>query len=334
MTKFTTSNHAAASATDKMATETAAGVKGHLTPLQASALAISPPQGRLTLTTAVPVTVSDVTAATTIYYTPYVGVGIPIYDGTDWRMTAFTELSNATAQSSTGSAGPAAVTTNSNYDLFVWSDSGTLRLTRGPLWTSDTGRGTGAGTTQLTLTNGIYLNTVAITNGPGALRGTYVGTVRSDGSSQINDSNAFRMVWNCYNRRPRSMRVIESTASWTYSTAALRQANNSAANQLAFVRGLNEDIVEASIIAGFQSSTATPQRGIVLIGLDSVAADATGDMRIAAFGTSTVSGSPRAELKTFPGLGYHYLTWIEFGAGVDTQTWSGVTTGIHGKCES
>ena len=143
------------------------------------------PQGRLTLVTATPVMTSNQTGKTTLYYTPYRGATIPIYDGSKWTHMVFSELSNITTNSSTGNAGPAAVTTNSNYDLFVWNNSGTLTLTRGPAWSSDTSRGTGAGTTQLTMVNGIWTNTVAITNGPGAGLGTYVGTVRSDGSSQI-----------------------------------------------------------------------------------------------------------------------------------------------------
>jgi hypothetical protein len=55
----------------------------------------------------------------------------------------------------------------------------------------------------------ILLNSVAITNGPAASRGTYVGTTRSNGSSQLDwivggsasgGTAAFLWVWNAYNR--------------------------------------------------------------------------------------------------------------------------------------
>jgi hypothetical protein len=69
--------------------------------------------------------------------------------------------------------------------FFGWNDAGTFRATRGPAWTSDTARGTGAGTTELELVNGIYLNKVAITNGPAANRGTYLGTIRTNGSATV-----------------------------------------------------------------------------------------------------------------------------------------------------
>src|SRR3989344_6235690 len=56
-------------------------------------------QGRLTLTTAVPVTTSDVTAATTVYFTPYNGDKIALYDGSTWAISAFTEKSINTTDS-------------------------------------------------------------------------------------------------------------------------------------------------------------------------------------------------------------------------------------------
>ena len=99
--------------------------------------------------------------------------------------STFAELTNATTQSSMGNAGPAAVAANKNYDMFVWSNAGNATFTRGAAWNSDTVR---SATTEndLTRINGVPVNLNAITNGPAAGRGTYVGTVRSDGSSQIN----------------------------------------------------------------------------------------------------------------------------------------------------
>ena len=45
------------------------------------------PQGRLTLTTQRPVMTTDVVLATTIYYTPYVGGRVPLYNGTSFVPT-------------------------------------------------------------------------------------------------------------------------------------------------------------------------------------------------------------------------------------------------------
>jgi hypothetical protein len=52
----------------------------------------SPCAGRLTLTTAVPVTMSDVTAATTLYFTPYNGRKVGLFDGTRWQDYNLSEI--------------------------------------------------------------------------------------------------------------------------------------------------------------------------------------------------------------------------------------------------
>ena len=200
-----------------------------------------PPQGRLTLQTATPVMITTQSAKTTIFYTPYRGNQCPIYNGTSFTMTAFAELSNLTTASSTGNAGPAAVAANSNYDLFVWNNSGTMTLTRGPAWTSLTARSAG---TALVMVGGILLNNASITNGPAASRGTYVGTVAQQRIvateldlwrvAAIGTAGLFG-VWNCYNRVRVGSRSGESTDSWTYATAA-RFAPLNAATTRAHIR--------------------------------------------------------------------------------------------------
>jgi hypothetical protein len=282
-------------------------------------LAAASPQGRLTLTTAVPVLVSDVTAATTIRYTPHVGELVPVYDGTDLIATVFAELTNDTTASATGKAGPAAVTTNSNYDLFVWNDAGTVRLTRGPAWTSDTARGTGAGTSELQRVKGLWTNAVAITNGPAANRGTYVGTVRSNGSSQIDvkfgaspasgGSNAIIGVWNAYNRVPVVAASYESTDSWAYATASFRSLNNNNGNRVTMIRGLNEDAVFAQCF-GYATASAGNPIVALAVGLDSVtvASGSTGAVAIGNLLNRNISSYAGV-----PGLGLHFLQALELG---------------------
>src|SRR6185369_10415107 len=111
---------------------------------------------------------------------------------------------------------PAAIGASKVNDWFVWNDSGTLRLTHSVDWTNDTTRAS-----ALTMVNGILLNASAITNGPGASRGTYVGTTRSNGSSQLDwifgasGVAALFYVWNAYNRVNVDTRNNEGTTSWT-----------------------------------------------------------------------------------------------------------------------
>jgi len=283
----------------------------------------SPPicNGRLTLTSGAAVTTGDVSGATTVYFTPYKGNQISIYNGTVWVNYVFTELSQATTDITKS---PASVANNSNYDVFAWNDSGTLRATRGPAWSSDTSRGTGAGTTEIELFEGRYVNKVAITNGPGARLGLFVGTMRSDGSAQINDAFAKRHVWNNYNRVDRPMRVVESTDSWTYNTNALRQANNSSANQLDIVIGLSEDEVYA-IVNHHAANSVGASNVSAGVGLDVTNALASGFISNGkAFFIANVPAQIGGAWKGFPGIGRHTLTWLENGEGTGgTTTWYG-----------
>jgi hypothetical protein len=287
---------------------------------------VGPPQGRLTIATGVPVMVATVSGATTVYYTPYMGQHVPVYDGTRFMMLdTGGELSQATTDNTKS---PAAVANNSNYDIFVWSDGGTMRATRGPAWTSDTGRGTGAATTELELLNGFYVNKIAITNGPAARRGTYVGTVRSNGSAQIDwiygavaasGTAALFNVWNTYNRRSVPTFVGDSTDSWTYAVATTwRSANGSATMRASFVRGLNEDAVLATYRARGLAGAAT--RMCAGVGLDSTSA-ATGAMGATnnTGSTADITGSYHG----YPGLGFHFVQALEFNSTTTASTWTG-----------
>lgn len=66
-------------------------------------------EGRLTLTSGSPVPSTDVSAGTTLYFTPYTGSLISLYDGTSWGARTFTEISASISSLTTG---PAARTGN------------------------------------------------------------------------------------------------------------------------------------------------------------------------------------------------------------------------------
>ena len=281
------------------------------------------PGGRLTLTTAVPVLTADVAAAATVYYTP-IGKIFPIWNGTRWTVISFSETSQTTADATKS---PAEVANNSNYDYFGWMDGTTFRVTRGPAWTSDTARGTGAGTTELDFTQGLPRNKVAITNGPGAGLGTYVGTVRSNGTATIDmkfgtlatgGGESRICVWNCYNRVDVAAMVRDDTNTWTLAASSIRSANNSATMRCTFVRGLNEDAIEAL----YSAASTTSASGLigVGVGLDSTAAFSgwTGVNYDVSQSMSNIGGYYGA-----PGLGLHYVQALEASQAGGTQTFYG-----------
>ena len=59
-------------------------------------------QGRLTLTSGTPVTTADVTAATTLYLTPFNGNRISLYDGSTWNRRVLNEISIKLSDTQTG----------------------------------------------------------------------------------------------------------------------------------------------------------------------------------------------------------------------------------------
>ncbi len=143
-----------------------------------SATASAPPQGRLTLTTGVPVPTSTVSAATSVIDTPATGNLVRIWNGTADVMKRPSPRSRRRSRTPPKEerrrrgrfAGLRRV---------AWSDGRTVRVSRGPAWSAGAGssntlRGSGAGSTALNRVNGLLRNMVVITNGPAAGYGTYV----------------------------------------------------------------------------------------------------------------------------------------------------------------
>lgn len=88
--------------------------------------------GRLTLTSAVPVTTSDVTAASTVYFTPYHGDAIALYVSGAWVLRTYAETSAAVPS-----------TQFCPFDVFAYDNAGTLALETDN-WSQSTGSVTGA----------------------------------------------------------------------------------------------------------------------------------------------------------------------------------------------
>lgn len=282
-------------------------------------IALFAPTGRLTLTTAVPVLASDVTAATTVYYSPYVGGAIMLYDGADWKAYSYAELSQALSDATKS---PSAAGASKIYDMFVWVDGSTVRCTRGPGWDVGGGsaiaRGTGAGSTALTRVNGVLMNAVDISNGPAASRGVYVGTIATDGSTQLNmkmapaaaagGGNCRLDVWNTYNRRPVAAVSKDSTDTWSYTTGTWRSANNNNNNRVTAVFGLNEDAVTARYTGGKDSGGGTDSVGV---GLDATNAFSGSPAMIP--DNSSNPATATAFYDGLPGTGQHFFQAVEYG---------------------
>jgi len=256
-------------------------------------------EGRLTTESGVAVSSADRTAQSTLYFTPYKGNRVALHDGTRWKQYKFTELSLALS----------GLTSGKPYDVFLQDIAGTLTLVI-LVWTNDTTRAT-----ALALQDGVYVKTGATTQ-------RYLGTIYTTGTTTTEDSAAKRYVWNYYHRVPRNMKnATETTNSWTYTTATLRQANAAAGNQLDYVVGVAEDLVEADVYAlvSNSSSNISVTTGI---GVDSTSANSAQVFGYSIPVAGTVVWSS-AHYKGIPGVGRHFLAWLEYSSASGTTTWYG-----------
>lgn len=282
------------------------------------------PGGRLTLTSATPVLTTTVSGATTVYYTPYKGDRAPFWSGTQWQWKSFTQVSQTTTDTTKS---PAAAAASSCYDIFLWSDAGTIRATRGPAWTNITTRSAG---TALTVVQGFYCNNAAITNGPAAGYGLYVGTIATNASSTVDyifgasasgGTAAFLNVWNNFNRRLTATTVVDSGATYTYTTATTRAARASNANRITFVIGLSEDAVTTIYVQRIDTVAAVSFAQFA-IGLDSTTAQASMFAFIRAPTAATHGASTVATYAAQIAIGQHYLQALDRGDGTNAQTYN------------
>lgn len=256
-------------------------------------------EGRLTLLSGTPVTTTAQAAKTSVYFTPYKGTRLALYTNSAWEIVIFSEISVAVPSN-----------TSTPFDLFVYNNSGTITL-EAVAWTNGTTRAT-----ALTTQDGVYVKS-------GSTNKRYLGTGCTTGvSGQCEMSGANIFLWNYYNRVPMLALVTEATASWNYTTATYRQANASTANQINLVIGVSEDIIHVTL----QSSASNTNALVGFwpgLGLDATNALATGCL---VSPTSSVAGavhSMRATWEGYPGIGKHFVAWLERSDAVGTTTWHG-----------
>lgn len=254
---------------------------------------------RLTLTTGLPVTTADVTGATSIFCTPYKGNRIALYSGTVWNTRISAEFSLALGT----------LTGSLPYDVFCFDNAGVATL-EFLAWTNATARATAL----------VYQDGVLVKSG--VLTRRYMGTFYTTAATTTEDSAVKRFLWNYYNRVVRQMYRQDQTGSWTYTTATWRQANAAAGNQLDFVRGVAEDMVNIEVSSPV-GNTGAGVLVAVAMGLDStttpVVTRLSGGYQTATAGNSIIS---RSTLTAMPTAGRHFYTWLEFSQASGTTTWT------------
>jgi len=255
-----------------------------------------PVQGRLTLASGMPVISSDQTAKTTLYFSPYRGGHITLYDGTRWILLAFSELSLSLS----------GYTANKNYDIWVYSNSGVAALDS-TIWTNDSTRAT-----ALASQDGILIKSGDATR-------RYLGTIRITGTTgQCEDSMRRRFVWNYYNRRRLIGGTWNTNASWTYGTAAWRESNNGSGHaRFEFVVGVTGEAFLRILHGGYNAAAA----GIASYNASCFDANNTAYTVHYCVGASHILNLGvryQNPCRYFMAAGYHYGTQTEYSGATGT----------------
>lgn len=195
--------------------------------------------GRLTLASGQPVSTAGTSGATTLYFTPYMGNLISIYDGANWKTYQFSEVSLTDATLVTGKT----------YDLFAYSNSGTVAIEFSTAWTTNSSRAD-----ALAIQDGVYVKNTDKTR-------RYLGTVYYNGSKLV-DTTSSRRVFNYCNRRMQQLFAGTGQDSWSYAGAPWQWSFNSATSVNTLI-GIADTLlhVRFSLIAGSAASQTDVSSG-------------------------------------------------------------------------
>lgn len=219
------------------------------------------PGGRLTLTACAlgkcyPVMKNDVTMATNVYYVPYIGQQVPIYNTATGALGLIDIGSGGLTLNLDGSSSNKQLAGHL-YDIFAEVRSGAPELCVGPAWTSGTAR-----SVDLTTIDGIPVNVAPIAScqyGVNLNRNcriyecTYLGTMymTADGQtaqqfgpvSAPGGGGPCLCLYNAYNRVNVTSQSLDTQAAYPYGTSAWRQMGNIAnplKNYITVVDGLGQ----------------------------------------------------------------------------------------------
>lgn len=310
------------------------------TPATASSIA----QGYLTLSSSTtnPILQTDSVAATSVYFTPFIGNLISIPDGSTFTTYTFTQLT----------LGVQALQAGGLFDVFGFLYLGNPFIGVGPVWNTNSAgvcsRGTGAATTELTRLNGVLVNannlTGLIING-GSLYdcatrcGVYLGTIYIDplNAGHVTCHRSWGQlrrwgVWNYYNRQPVYLKCGDSTTpTWTYGTATFRPSNGDVNNSLTLLTGFSEDPVSINFLQRTATTADATSFGEIAIGFNSTSSvvgntNPTGKV---SNGTSQFVFNNIARFEGLPatvatsGIGIQTVSCLEAGDGSSLVTYYG-----------
>lgn len=293
---------------------------------------LTPPQGYLNLVGQASgdvIQTGDVIGTGTVFYSPYNGNAIPIWNGSTFKSVIFSELT--ATLTSAGSASSAI------QDECVFSNNGVPTLVTGPAWSVATAgagsRGTGAGSAQISRLQGIWVNANSIIGYNGlssftipANQCTVVGSVFIDATAgQVTAQRSYGQsrkwgIWNFYNRQLITVMAGDPTSSWSTTSASLRPSNGNTANSITVFSGLPEELFTTSFTQRQEVTNATSGNlnsgTIIGIGWNSTTASSGQQSQdqlvwVGAVSTLTLFTTTPAKYVAAPSTGINVVTSLE-----------------------
>ena len=294
----------------------------HQHPAQPERAQMCEPGGRLSPASGVSINFPQVINGNTIYYVPYRHQYVPVWNGSEIVLANMGgELSQALSDTTKS---PGAAAADGAHDIFFWMDGLTPRATRGPAWSDLFGtRGAAA---DLTRIQGLPVNAAAITNGPAANRGTYLGTIRTNNGGTISwvpsaagsgggSPPSQYHIYNYYHRRLYAGVTRDTASAYSYTSATWRNLNNSTNNRVYYIAGMIEDVWQAHLYHRLKGAIAA---AFLEVGLQ----HDTGFIgnTFGSIGVDEVWGNVLAPFA--PILGSHYITGVEHADGANAGSFN------------
>ena len=252
--------------------------------------------GRLTFVSGTAIPTTDQTAQTRIWYQPYVGNKIGLYDGAAWQIVTVDSPVSVAVPSVSGT----------NFDIFGYASGGVLALET-VNWTNGTTRAT-----ALTTQNGILVKSGDATR-------RYLGTGRATSvTGQSEDSFTKRFLWNYYNRADRVGKSSYAT-SHTYNVAAWREWNNATTPRVELVIGIAEESTQLTV-QGIAACGALNQTVYVGGGVNSTTTNSLTNVQINGTDPRVLTAFGYA----FFSVGYNYFTPLQYGNATSAGTFTDV----------
>lgn len=260
-------------------------------------------QGRLTYESGVAVPDADLQNCQTLYYTPYNGNTVALYDATAgiWRLYTFAEISLDITGLSADTA----------YDIVLSLSGSTLTL-ESQAWTD-----------PLTLPTRDMQNGVLVQAGDPTKR--LVGSIlMTSVAGRGADTYSFRGISNVTNPVPRSL-IHFGQGTWNYTTATLRQANADPQNQVTAFACVAGRAVALTLQVTASNTNAAVGR-YVAIGQNDTTAVATGCLYQGSTGAAADVLPMTATYHRVLTGGRVDLTWLEYSQATGTTTFIGADT--------